>query len=264
MLRKINLGDEKPLIQINWRKIWKYCKRFIGGIIWIIKKIIKIILEILILLMRLFLWLRKKVFRIIKVIFLALKRFSKRKKKGIWILFLIAILLIISLLGLWHSYAMKSLLRKQQESNLEFLQENEELKYEIEEKDKQLETKAKEKAKFAQQQWILTNRDKAEKTLPKEVKTLIAQYANIYGVKDTGLIECIISKESGGSDEAVGDNGSYIGVAQYNLGTFLGHRRQMGLPQVDLRKDTEASIEAMLFSISRGGIGNWPTKSKCI
>jgi predicted Holliday junction resolvase-like endonuclease len=278
-MRKINFEDDEPLIHINWRKLWRYCKRFVGAIIWTIKKIIKTIaktiLEILILLMRGFLWTYKKFKQLIKAIFLALKKFSKKNIKGFWLLLVIAIFLIISLFSLWKGYAYaqgiihnlketKDVLQKQQEHNIKLFEENEQLKEEIEDKDKKLKAKAEEQAKYARQQWILKNRQAAEQKLPEEVKTTITKYANAYGVKDTRLVQCIVYHESGGRDEAVGDNGKAVGVAQYHLATFLGHRKQMGLSQVDLRKDTNASIQCMVFSISRGGISNWTARTKCI
>jgi len=290
MLRKLNFEEEEPLIRINWSRLWRYCKNFvraiIGAIIWIIKKLImiikkiietilKIILEILILLMRGFLWTYKKFKEIIKAVFLALRKFSKKNIKGGWLLLVIAISLIISLLGLWRGYVYaqglisnvkekEGILQKQQENNLDLLKENEKLKEEIKVKDQKLQSKAEEEARYAYQQWILRNRQLAEQKLPEKVKDIIVQYANTYGVKDTRLIQCIVYYESGGRDEAVGDNGDAIGVAQYHLATFLGHRKQIGLSQIDLRKDTNASIQCMVFSISRGGIGNWTARYKCI
>jgi hypothetical protein len=277
MLKTIN--EEGPLVSINWRKFLKYGKSFVGAIIWTIKKIVetiaKLILKFVILLIRGFLWTYKKIKELIKAIFNALRKFSKKNIKGIWLLLLIAIFLIISNLTLFKGWqivrAMNrqldevgTVLKNQQDNSLKLFKENEKLKEEIKVKDKELQSKAEEERRFAYQQWILRNRNKAEATLPQEVKTLITQHANTYGVKDIRLMECIVFNESGGRDEAVGDNGAAIGVAQYHLDTFLGHRRQMGLPQVDLRKDTNASLQAMMFSVSRGGIGNWTARLKCV
>jgi predicted Holliday junction resolvase-like endonuclease len=277
MLKTLN--EEEPLIRINWRKLLKYGKSFVGAIIWTIKKIVetiaKLILKFAILLIRGFLWTYKRVKELIKAIYHALRKFSKKNIKGIWLLLLIVIFLIISLLGLWRGlvYAKgiihnlketENMLQKQQQNTLDLFKENEQLKQEIKDKDAKLQSKAQEQAKFARQQWIINNRQLAEEKLPEEVKTAIAQHCNTYGVKDTRLMQCIVYNESGGRDEAVGDNGDAIGVAQYHLATFLGHRRQMGLPQVDLRKDTNASLQAMMFSISRGGIGNWTARTKCM
>lgn len=278
-MRKLNLEDNDPLIRINWRRLLNYGKKLVGGIIWIIKKIVetilKLILNILILILRGFLWSYKKLKQLIKAIITALGKFSKKNIKGFWLLLAIAIFLIISLLGIWRGivYAQgvmhnlietNKVLQKQQNTNLDLLKENDKLKEEIKDKDAKLQSKAEEARKFAQRQWVLANRQKAEETLPQEVKTILAKHANTYGVTDIRLMECIVYNESGGRDEAVGDNGSAIGVAQYHLDTFLGHRRQMGLPQVDLRKDTDASLQAMMFSISRGGIGNWTARLKCV
>ena len=279
MLKKLNFEEDEPLIRINWRRIWKLLKKLVGGIIWIIKKIVetiaKIILQILILIMRGFLWTYKKLKQLIKAIFNALRKFSKRNIKGIWLLLTITIFLIISLFGLYKGYVYaqrlinnqketENILQKQQRNTLDLFKENEKLKEEIKVKDAKLQSKAEEQAKFARQQWILNNRNLAEKKLPVEVKDLIVKYASAYGVKDLRLMDCIVYYESSGRDEAVGDNGDAIGVAQYHLATFLGHRRQMGLSQVDLRKDTNASLQAMMFSVSRGGIGNWSARTKCL
>jgi len=142
--------------------------------------------------------------------------------------------------------------------------QNNTLKDEIEKKNADLQAKADEQAKFAQQQKILVNRDKSEQHLPEYIKNLVDKYCDTYGVADKRLVSCIIFHESGGNTDAVGDNGAAVGVAQYHIGTFLSHRRQMGLSEEDLRTDAEASIRAMLFSISRGGIGNWTARYACM
>jgi hypothetical protein len=144
------------------------------------------------------------------------------------------------------------------------VKEIEQLKKEIQEKDLKLESKAKEEKLLAQKQNVLANRNTAEEKLPKRVKDIIASNALVYGVKDVRLMQCTVYYESGGRDEAVGDSGDAVGVAQYHLATFLGHRKQMGLSAIDLRTNTEASIQAMAFSISNGGIGNWTAHKKCI
>jgi len=268
MLKK-NEFEESPLIIINWKKIWHYVKLFINKIIFvlgtvILGNILKFILKVFIFLIQKFL-----------LVYKGIKKFAKKNIKGRWILFLLLIFLIISALYIWKKnvYAQKiikeqkqtqEMLNEQQNINTDLMKKNEELEKDIILKDKKLKAKAEEQAKFAHQQWILENRQMAEKKLPEEVKCLISKYADTYGVKDIRFMQCIVFKESGGRDEAVGDSGKAIGVAQYHLATFLGHRKQMGLTQVDLRKDTEASIQAMMFSVGRGGVGNWSARVKCI
>lgn len=272
-MRKIELNttDNEPVVKINWKKIWRFAVWVITGIVWIIRKIIetilKLILKILTLIVigfyKLYLLFRKIVIFIFRVI----RKFSKRNVKGFWILLILFIIFIIgSIIYTKQSSYTHNLLKGWEDTN-QLLQkqreENKQLKQDIQEKDRQLQVKAEEEVQFAHQQWILNNRQIAEEKLPQKVKTVITKYAKAYEVRDTRLINCIVYHESGGRDEAVGDSGDAIGVAQYHLDTFLGHRKQMGLSVEDLRSNTEASIQAMLFSISRGGIGNWSARTKC-
>lgn len=265
MLRKTKF-DDQPLI--NWKKFLHYINLCFGAIffiVWtvILSTILKLILKFFILYIR-----------GIYIIYKGISNFAKKNIKGFWLLLLIMISLIISILCIYKGYvyaqriinernSTQDILNKQQNINVDLLKENQKLKEDNAIKDKKLQAKADERAKFAQQQNILKRREMAEKKLPEEVKNLIIKYANTYGVKDISLINCIVFNESGGRDEAVGDSGKAIGVAQYHLATFLGHRKQMGLPQIDLRMDTNASIQAMMFSIGRGGIGNWSARLKC-
>jgi hypothetical protein len=197
----------------------------------------------------------------VKWIFDGLLKILGSRIRAFWILILLFIFLLVGMLYLykWTAFAMTN------DKNLNYMKmiiqnqskDIEQLKQDIQKKDAELQAKAEEKARFARQQWIIANRNEAEVRLSDEVKGLVAKYADAYGIKDKRMVECIILHESGGRDEAVGDSGNAKGVAQYHLATFMGHRRQMGLSQDDLRTDTEASIQAMAFSISHGGIGNW-------
>ena len=261
MLRKTKF-DDQPLI--NWRKLLHYINVCFGAIffiVWtvILSTILKLILKFFILYIR-----------GIYLIYKGISNFAKKNIRGFWLLLMVLILLIISVL--YGLYLMKGfnyihqILNDQnniENTNLNLIKENESLKNQIIEKDLKLEAKAEEQRQLAHKQNILERRNIAEEKLPEEVKGLITKYANIYGVKDIRLMNCIVFNESGGRDEAVGDSGKAKGVAQYHLATFLGHRKQMGLPQIDLREDTNASLEAMMFSISNGGIGNWSARLKC-
>ena len=261
MLRKTKF-DDQPLI--NWRKLWNYIKIFFGAIffiVWtvILSTILKLILKFFILYIR-----------GLYIIYKGISNFAKKNIKGFWVLFTIFILLIISIL--YGLYLMKyfnyvhEILNEQnniEKTKIELIKENEELKSQIIEKDLKLEAKAEEKRLLAHKQKVIKNRDIAEEKLPQEVKDLVIKHANAYGVKDIRYMECIVFNESGGRSEAIGDHGLAVGACQYHLATFLGHRKQMGLPLADLRKDTDACLQAMMFSISNGGIGNWSARLKC-
>jgi len=205
----------------------------------------------------------------------AVKSISKRNIKVFWLMFLMLIMLILSGIVFYKWYGsykevnayienMNNQINIERDIKENLENENNILKEEIEKKDAELQARAEEKAKFAQQQHILANRDKADANLPEYIKCLVDKYADKYGVEDKRMISCIIFYESGGISDAKGDRGAAIGVAQYHIGTFLGHRRQMGLSEEDLRTNPEASIDAMLFSISRGGIGNWTARRSCV
>jgi len=261
MLKKTKF-DNYPLI--NWKKLWKYIKAFFGFIyflVWtvILSTILKLILKFFILYIQ-----------GLVIIYKGISNFAKKNIKGFWVLFTIFILLIISIL--YGLYLMKyfnyvhQILNEQnniEKTNIELIEENENLKSQIIEKDLKLEAKAEEERLLAHKEKVMENRNIAEEKLPQEVKDLIVKHANAYGVKDIRYMECIVFNESGGRSEAIGDSGLAVGACQYHLATFLGHRKQMGLPLVDLRKDTDACLQAMMFSISNGGIGNWSARLKC-
>jgi low affinity Fe/Cu permease len=261
-------NTEDPLIRINWNRIWRIIK---GAVLDLIKAVKRIIELILILILKFL----TKIVLFMLWLYKSLKAFSKRNIKGFWLLLFIVLFSLFFLVFAHAQFRDQSRLggelqnqlkiNNQQNEDIKIKDtENQELKDQIEELNNKLEAKSAEQARYARQEWILANRDSAEKNLPTEVKGLVTKYASVYGVEDTRLMNCIIYFESGGRDEAVGDNGAARGVCQYHLGTFLGHRRQMGLSQEDLRTDTESSIQAMLFSVSRGGIGNWTARTKCM
>lgn len=272
-IKQIKLKNtDDPIIRINWRRLGNIIMNFLVWwfltIVKIVEVILKFILKVLTLILIGLYEVLKAFGRLNVAIFNALKKFSKHNIKGFWILILVFLFLLIGGIGLFKGIQrvnaqnrqiidMKSILDKQ-------IKDIQQLQKDIKEKDLKLESKAKEEKLLAQKQAVLANRNKAEENLPVRVKNIIASNALVYGVKDVRLIECTVFHESGGRDEAVGDSGDAIGVAQYHLATFLGHRKQMGLPAIDLRKNTEASIQAMVYSISKGGIGNWSARTKCI
>jgi cell division protein FtsB len=244
MLKRFDFQEE-PVLKINWWKIQFYLQKFA-------KKIIQTILKIMTLIVKACLWLYKKI-----------SRFCKSRIKGYWLLLFIIvflILLIFSTIGVVHFYKQqKEEIKQIQDIHIKTIKD-----FKDKEKDykKEIE-KLKEKAsiKQKQEQSFTSGWDKIE-VLPDNVKQTIKKYSSIYGV-DQLLVQCIVANESSGRAEAVGDSGLAVGVSQYHLATFLGHRKQMGLSQEDLRTDIEASIQAMCWSISNGGIGNWTARWKC-
>jgi hypothetical protein len=279
MTRFTRNNDDAPLVYINWSKLWRGIKKLFIGIVLLLKKfietILKLILKFFILVLVTFLKIYKLIKFLLRKLLESVIKFSKKNIKGIWLLLLTFLFILVASFVVWRGYLYlkdkENEIHSQSETNSNLFNENERLKEElklkqeeIEDKDKQLQAKRDEEVMFANQQRILVNRDTAEEKLPEYVKETIKKYADEYGVEDLRLMECIVFNESGGRSEAIGDSGKAIGVAQYHLATFLGHRRQMGLPQEDLRTDIDASIQAMMFSVSRGGIGNWTARHKCI
>lgn len=266
---------ESPLIQINWAKIWRGIKAIVAGIIWLVKKIVQLIVKLMTLIALLIYKIYLGVSYIVKKIFSFLKKFSQKSIRGGWILLMILIFLIISGVVATKVYSKV----KSDQEQLQFYQNSMQsagetvnglrediidLKEKILQKDKALKIKAEIDKKLAQKQYIAINRATADEKLPGEVKQIINKYSSQYGISDVGLMKCTVFNESGGRSEAIGDSGLAVGACQYHLATFLGHRRQMGLPVVDLRADTDACIQAMSFSVSRGGIGNWTAAKKCM
>ena len=249
MLKQFNF-EEEPIVKINWWKIryktWQ-----------ITEKILKIATKAIISTIRAFLWLRKKIIR-----------FCISKIKGYWFLLLLIILFLFSIVFIIKAVELnkkqqeiKELkqINKQQIKNTEdFIKENKNLKDKI----KDLEKKASIKKQTIIASASYSTGWAKVGVLTDNVKQVIAKYSSTYGV-DKDLVECIVANESSGRSDAVGDNGAAIGLAQYHLATFLGHRKQMGLSQEDLRTDIEASIQAMCWSISNSGIGNWTARWKC-
>lgn len=279
MTRFTRNNNDAPLVYINWSKLWRGIKKLFIGIVLLLKKLIETILKLILKFFILVLVTFLKIYKLIKILLRKLVesviKFSKKNIKGIWLLLLIFLFILIASFVVWKGYLYlkekENKIHSQSETNSHLFNENERLKEElkikqeeIEEKDKQLQAKREEEILFANKQIVIANRDIADEHLPENVKKTIKKYANEYGVEDLRLMECIVFNESGGRSEAIGDSGKAVGVAQYHLATFLGHRRQMGLPQEDLRTDIDASIQAMMFSVSRGGIGNWTARHKCI
>jgi hypothetical protein len=270
---------EDPLIRINWRRIGRIIKGLFLATLRIIKKIVEkvliLIFKFLTKVVLFILWLYKKTKYTIKQIKDRIQRFGESEVSGYYVLIVTFIYLVVTISIVLFQFRYEYIATYKSENQIKVIKvqegfikdkdkEIQELKDKILELNSKLEAKAKEEAIYAHQQSIITNRNNAEKNLPTEVKDLVAKYASIYGVEDIRLMDCIIYHESGGRDEVVGDSGAAKGVCQYHLATFLGHRKQMGLEEIDLRTDTEASIQAMMFSISHGGIENWMARTYCM
>jgi hypothetical protein len=238
---------EDPLIRvsINWKK-WKHLFRKTGEFI------LKTILRILTLLVR-------GTF----IVYKGFSNFAKSKQYGIWIIFLIIILSAVV------SFSVKALsIKKQryeelQQFNQQQIKETEKLIQENQELEQELEqTKEELEAELNKPVTVATARVTANKPLPEEIKGYVATYADQYGV-NRKYQECIITCESGGNSEAIGDNGAAVGVAQYHLGTYLADAKRAGLPVQDDRRDPEKSVKAMAAALSRGEDSKWTASKYC-
>jgi hypothetical protein len=93
---------------------------------------------------------------------------------------------------------------------------------------------------------------------------LVDEYTTEYHLNKK-LVECMIVEESSGNPLAVSSSGTYVGLAQYSLSTFFSHRKQLGLPQEDLRTDPNATVQALTSALARGESSHWPnTYKSCI
>ena len=248
-----NLNDSEPLIKINWRKLWRYFKAFLSFIVWLIKEILKVILKIL-----------TFVVILIYKSYLGLRKFCKSNVKGFQVVLLIIGFLIILFFLMKQVFSIQN--KKDQEYKRFKKIKNEQIDNLLKEKKEMKKEMRDLKDKLTYQNQtsaVLASGWSKVSQLPKNVKETIAKYSKIYNV-NRPLVECVVANESGGRYDAVGDNSLAVGVSQYYLPTFLAHRRQLGKSEEDLRMDVDASIEAMCFSISRGGIGNWSARVKCI
>ena len=245
MLKRFDFQEE-PIIKINLWKIQFYLWK--AG-----KAILKTILKIMTIIVKATTWIYKK-----------FSKFCKLRIKGFWIVLLLVLFIVVSVIVTIKVFSIQK--QKDQEYNKLKNIKNEQidnLLKEKERKDKEIQ-ELKKKITYQEQrnQIVATGWEKV-KVLPKNVKSVIAKYSEIYNVNQP-LIECIVANESEGRYNAIGDNGDAVGVGQFHLATFLGFRKQMGLSQKDLRTDIEASIQAMCWSISQGGIGNWTARFKCV
>jgi cell division protein FtsB len=252
MINKLD-PEEEPIIFINWRKIFNALS-FVGKTIW------RALTLFLIVILKALTFIVLVIYRS----YLGFKALCARNFKGIWIVLLV---ILVAGCSAYAFYRVEQEFAKQRMANEKIINsKNDQIDYMLREnlKLREMIKDLKDKLSYKQQrdQLVALGWKKVEQ-LPENVKTIIAKYSSVYGV-NRPLIECIVANESGGRYNAVGDNGAAVGVAQYHLATFLGHRRQMGLSEEDFRTDLEASIEALCFSVSRGGIGNWTTREQCV
>jgi len=249
---------EDPLIRIsiNWAR-WKHL--LIAGFKFLVlagrkigEFILKTILRILILILRGTLATYK-----------ALRDFAKSRQRGFWILLLI-LAIIAGLLYARRVFAEKdSQYKELQHFHQIQLDETQKLMEENKELDEELkDTKEKLEAKMNTPVTVASARVTTIKPLPEEIKQIIATHADNYGV-NRKYCECIISLESGGRPEAVGDNGAAVGVAQYHLGTYLADARRVGLPVKDDRTNPDTSIQAMTAALARGEDSKWTASRSC-
>lgn len=243
---------EDPLIRvvINWAKARRYLITALKKIGELGKLALKIILKLLTALLLLLLATYKK-----------LSKFAKSRQSGGWILILFflfsIIVLSLNIRRLKETEKFKRdyiILEKLYQGRYdELLERQKEIEKKLEEKEQE-----KEEVKKPMSQKRSTPRE-----LSATVKESITRNASENGVS-IAVCECIIQRESGGNPAATGDGGRAIGVAQYHLGTFYSHRRQMGLSQEDLRRDVEASIQALTWAISKGYGYAWTTYADCV
>lgn len=238
---------EDPLIRvsINWMR-WKHLFKKIGEFI------LKIILRILTLLVR-----------STYIVYKGFSKFAKSKQYGIWIIFLIIMLSAIVTYGMKVLAMRKQSYEELKQFNQQQIEETEKLIQEKHELEQELEqTKEELEAKLNKPVTVATAKVTANKPLPEEIKGYVATYADQYGV-NRKYQECIITCESGGNSEAVGDHGAAVGVAQYHLGTYLADAKRAGLPVQDDRRDPEKSVQAMAAALSRGEDSKWTASQYC-
>jgi len=246
------INNDNPLIQviINWSKIKRYIVSAIVLGIGLGKRFVVFLLKMVLKLLTLLV-------RVITNIYLAVSKFAKSKQRGIWIVMLIILLLLISLFTYKRISANKTELERLEQYNQQILKEKEEKEKELEE------TKEKLEAKLNQPLTLGSARITQAKPLSDEIKAMVAKHADAYGV-NRKYCECILTIESGGNPEAIGDRGAAVGVAQYHLKTYLGDAQRVGLPVQDDRKNPDKSILAMSAALSRGEDSKWTDYWKCI
>jgi len=104
--------------------------------------------------------------------------------------------------------------------------------------------------------------NRSYKRLDIDATNLVAKYSAVYQV-DRTLLECVVNNESGGNPYAIGDSRNAVGTAQYHLGTFKSHRKQMGLSTADLRTDADESMKTMTWAIAKGYGPAWTAYRNC-
>lgn len=245
-------NTDDPLVQIiiNWSKIKRHIVSAIVLGIELGKRFVvfslKTILKLLTLLVK-----------AITNIYLAVSKFAKSKQRGVWIVVLIILLLIVSLIAYKRIKANQIELQRLEEYNQQILKEKEGKEKELKETKEKLETKLNRPLSIG------AARITQARPLNNEIKAMVAKHADAYGV-NRAYCECIVTIESGGNSEAVGDRGAAIGVAQYHLKTYLADAQRVGLPVQDDRKDADKSILAMSAALSRGEDSKWTDYWKCI
>lgn len=95
---------------------------------------------------------------------------------------------------------------------------------------------------------------------------LIVLFANRYKV-ERDLMRCIVQRESGFKQYAVGDSGLAVGPAQFHLATYRSFRRLMGKDTQDQRTDQRTewttSLETLAWGLATGRERNWSTFEYC-
>lgn len=192
--------------------------------------------------------------------YVGIKVFAQSNVKGIWvigILFVFSVMIGAVSAKLFLSQRQNVLLRQSIE---ELNKKHDDSLIESEARDNELQDLKEELEQKSQQ--IETFKNRSSLRLDFDTVNLIATYSDVNKL-NTHSIECLVARESGGRTLAVGDNGAAVGVAQYHLGTFLSHRRQMGLTQEDLRTNKEESIKTMTWAIANGYGPHWTSWGGC-
>jgi hypothetical protein len=83
---------------------------------------------------------------------------------------------------------------------------------------------------------------------------IVIEEANDWGMAPSYAL-CIVSAESHWNPNAVGDNGDAVGLFQWHLESFYQIRREMGLPEIDLRADPRAATEAFMYAVMVDDLG---------
>ena len=71
------------------------------------------------------------------------------------------------------------------------------------------------------------------------------------------LLHCVIDHESDYREQAVGDSGKAVGVAQFWIGTWQDFRKKMGKSTEDERDNPKEAIDTLAWAISNGLGSHW-------